>query len=153
MSLSPSREGGTFISHKEEMTTAKALFGCLIRSYVRVSERLWKPLVSPTELWGAQQNSSALTGRLEGADNPSWSNFLPAASAGEDLSLAVGIPASWAELNCGVSKAVNRFHQLFDDYTTIRTGTCPNGWCARLLDCHGSSVLYSTVHVDCKLPT
>jgi hypothetical protein len=92
------------------MFAAKALFGCLIRTYVRVSERFRKPLVYLTELRGRNRTVAHRRADWKGRDNPIGSDFLPAASAGEDLSLAVGIPASWAELNCGARKTVDRFH-------------------------------------------
>jgi hypothetical protein len=36
--------------------------------------------------------------------------------------LSIGIPTSWAKLNRGMRKAVDRFHPPLDDYATISTG-------------------------------
>ena len=77
-----------------------------------------------------------------------------AASAGEDLSLSVGVPTCGAKFDGGMGQSVDRFHPLFDDDAAIRAGSC---CCLRLsfmrFDHHAPSPWCSGEYVDCTRMT
>ncbi|QPD03710.1 MAG: hypothetical protein Nkreftii_001484 [Candidatus Nitrospira kreftii] len=78
---------------------------------------------------------------------------LSAASAGEDLPLSVSVPTGDAEMDRRMGQAVDQFHPLFDDHSTIGTGAGRHRWWLMLLDSHESLLSCSDEHVDYRLRT
>ncbi len=81
----------------------------LIKHGKSIIKRFRKPTLYPTELRGYEANCSALPGGLEGDEGGFLPCLLTAASAGEDLALAVSVPTSGAELDGGMGKPIDRF--------------------------------------------